>query len=229
MRSTLTARGAHPAAFTGRHLSPPFSREPRHLRPSIRLLCRAGCTAFAALVAIALPAGAAAQPRPADDDPFVRRAWTLELGSHGAVETWNYNISHENMLSAFTGVTYGVGKGVVLKMGSPLYYVWQRRTDGYLLGLTWGVRGRILRRSRWSAFWEADVGVSESDTYVPPGGTRFNYLALGGAGITMKLRPGVHALAGLRWVHVSNNGLAGRSRNPDIEAVGPTFGVLLSF
>jgi hypothetical protein len=28
---------------------------------------------------------------------------------------------------------------------------------------------------------------------------------------------------------VSNNGLAGRDRNPDIEAVGPTLGVLLAF
>ncbi len=216
MRSTLTACGVRPEAFPGRHILP--------------LLRRIGRAAFAVLLAIACPAGAAAQPpQPAVDDPFARRAWTLELGSHGAVETWNYNISHENMLSVFTGVTYGVGKGVVLKMGSPLYYVWQRRTDGYLLGLTWGVRGRILRRSRWSAFWEADVGVSESDTSVPPGGTRFNYLALGGAGVTIRLRPGVHALAGLRWVHVSNNGLAGRSRNPDIEAVGPAFGLLVGF
>jgi hypothetical protein len=39
----------------------------------------------------------------------------------------------------------------------------------------------------------------------------------------------VHALGGLRWVHVSNNSLAGRDRNPDIEAIGPTIGVLFGF
>jgi hypothetical protein len=217
MRSTLTARARH-AAVPGRCI-PPLPGQAKY----------AALAALTALLAIVLPADLSAQAERPADDPFARRAWSLELGSHGAVETWNYNLSHENMLSAFTGVTYGVGKGVVLKVGSPLYYVWQRRTDGYLFGLTWGVRGRLLRRPRWSAFWEADVGVSESDTYVPPGGTRFNYLALGGMGVTIRMRPGVHALAGLRWVHVSNNSLAGRSRNPDIEAVGPAFGVLIGF
>ncbi|MGH9373755.1 MAG: hypothetical protein ACRD15_19720 [Vicinamibacterales bacterium] len=184
-------------------------------------------------LALLFPITAAAQePRAATapaDDPFSRRGWHLELGSHGALETWNYNISHEEMLAASAGITYGVGKGVVLKVGSPLYYVWQRGTDAYLIGLTWGVRSRILRRGRWSAFWEFDVGISESDTYVPPRGTRFNYLVIGGGGVTMRLRPGVHALAGLRWAHVSNNGLAGPSRNPDIEAVGPALGVLVAF
>jgi hypothetical protein len=165
----------------------------------------------------------------AADDPFARRGWHLEMGTHGALETWNYNGSHEEMLSAYTGFTYGLGRGIVLKVGSPLYYVWQRGTDGWLLGGTWGVRGRIVERRRWSLFWEFEVGVSEADTYVPPRGTRFNYLALGGSGVTVRVRPGVHLLGGLRWVHVSNNGLAGRDRNPDIEAVGPTVGLLVGF
>ena len=78
-------------------------------------------------------------------------------------------------------------------------------------------------------FWELDVGVSKAETYVPPRGTRFNYLALGGGGATVRLRHGGHLLAGLRWIHVSNNGLAGRHRNPDIEAVGPYGGILISF
>jgi hypothetical protein len=30
-------------------------------------------------------------------------------------------------------------------------------------------------------------------------------------------------------VHLSNNSLAGRSRNPDIEALGPTIGMLYGF
>ena len=49
------------------------------------------------------------------------------------------------------------------------------------------------------------------------------------ANATIRVRSGVHLLAGLKWIHVSNNGLAGRDRNPDIEAVGPTLGVLLGF
>ena len=162
-------------------------------------------------------------------DPFARRQWILEVGSHGALETWNYNGSHEEMASIYTGITYGLGKGVTIKTGSSLYRVWQRGTDGYLFGVTAGVRSRVLRRPRWSIFWEFEVGVSESDTFVPPRGTRFNYLAAGGAGATIRLRGAVHALVGMRWVHVSNNSLAGRQRNPDIEAVGPTAGLLIGF
>lgn len=190
--------------------------------------------AAALVLLLAIPAAARAQAapsrrEPAADDPFARRGWHLELTGHGALETWNYNTSHEEMLAIVSGITYGVGKGVVLKIESPLYRVWQRGADAYLFGVTWGVRSRIYRRPRWSAFWEVQVGVSEGDTFVPPGGTRFNYLALGGAGLTMRVRPGVHAIAGLRWIHVSNNGLAGRQRNPDIEAVGPVAGVLVGF
>lgn len=178
----------------------------------------------------AIPADAQQATAPtAAADPFARRGWHLELTGHGALETWNYNVSHEEMAALVSGITYGLGKGVVVKVESPLYRIWQRGTDGYLLGLTWGVRSRVLRRRSWSLFWEFQVGISESDTYVPPGGTRFNYLALGGAGVTARIRPGLYAVGGLRWVHVSNNSLAGRSRNPDIEAVGPMAGVLMAF
>ena len=189
----------------------------------------AACALLAAVLASSSAAAQSSAAAAPADDPFSRHRWNLELATHGAIETWNYNGSHEDMTSIDTGITYGVGRGVTLKMRSALYRVWQRGTDGYLFGVTTGVRSRILRHDRWSLFWEFEVGVSESDTYVPPRGTRFNYLALGGGGATLRIRPGVHALLGLRWVHVSNNGLAGRNRNPDIEAVGPTAGLLIGF
>ena len=94
----------------------------------------------------------------------------------------NYNGNHEEMLGAFAGFTYGIREGLALKFATPLYYVWQRGTDGYLFGVTGGLRGRFVKKRRWSAFWEFEIGVSEADTYVPPRGTRFNYLAIGGGG-----------------------------------------------
>lgn len=163
------------------------------------------------------------------DDAFQSRGWHLELGGHGALETWNYNGSHEEMYGMRAGVAYGLGNGITLIGGWPLYFVSQRGVDGYLFATTFGLRGRVYRHGRFSAFLEFEVGVSESDTSVPPRGTRFNYLAMGGAGATIRLRPGVHLLTGLKWIHVSNNGLAGRDRNPDIEAVGPHASVLVRF
>jgi hypothetical protein len=181
------------------------------------------CLTFAFVLA---PAVCAQTPA---DDPFGRRGWNLELGGHGALETWNYNNSHEEMFGVRAGLTYGLGKGLVLLAGGTLYYVDQRGVDGCLMAATVGVRGRLYRRSKWSLFVEGEVGVSDSDTFVPPRGTRFNYIALGGVGATFGIRPGLHLLMGMKLAHVSNNGLAGRDRNPDIEAVGPYASLLMRF
>jgi hypothetical protein len=185
------------------------------------------------IVCLALAPAAAAQSEDPGGrgavDPFAHRSWNLELATHAAVEAWNYNISHEEMYAIRAGLTYGVRDGLAVTAAGPLYYVDQRGVDAWLLGATTGVRGRFLRRGRATAFWEFEVGVSEADTSTPPRGTRFNYLVMGGAGATIRIRPGLHLLAAMTWVHVSNNGLAGRHRNPDIEAVGPRFGLLVGF
>lgn len=178
-----------------------------------------------ALAGFALVPRAAAQ----SEDPFARRSWTLELASHAAFETWNYNISHEEMFAIVTGVTYGIRDGLVLTVAAPLYYVDQRGVDAWMLGVTAGVRGRLWRRGRVTAYWEFAVGIADADTDTPPRGTRFNYLALGGAGTFVRLRRDLHLVTGIKWVHVSNNGLAGRDRNPDIEAVGPRAGISIGF
>lgn len=183
------------------------------------------------LAALVVPATAIAQVTagPQAADPFARRGWHLELGVHGAIETWNYNVSHEDLFGIAPGITYGIRDGLVLRATGPLYYVDQRGVDAFLLGATLGVRGRVYHARRLSAFLEFDVGISNADTFTPPRGTRFNYIALGAAGATVRLRPSLHLLGSLRWIHVSNNGLAGSSRNPDIEAVGPQVGLLIGF
>jgi Lipid A 3-O-deacylase (PagL) len=163
------------------------------------------------------------------DDPFARHSWNIELAAQVELEAWNYNTNHEELYGLITGLTYGLGKGVVITAAAPLTYVAQRGVDGLLLGGTIGVRGRVYRRARLSIYWEFSVGASQADTFVPPRGTRFNYIAQGGGGATLRVARGLHALAAVRWIHLSNNGLAGRDRNPDIEAIGAHVGVLMSF
>jgi hypothetical protein len=133
------------------------------------------------------------------------------------------------MYAVATGFTYGLGNGITLKAAWPIYYISQRGTNACLLAATMGVRARIYRRGRLSVFLEGEIGVSEADTLVPPRGTRFNYLALGGVGFTTRIGSAVHLLTGLKLLHLSNNGLAGRDRNPDIEAIGPHVAVLIGF
>jgi hypothetical protein len=199
------------------------------MRPTIAQRCVLFCL-LAGLALIACVDRAEAQPYPAaGQDPLAPGAWNLELGGHVAVETWNYNASHETMYGTWQGFTYAIRKGLALKLSWPLYYVEQRGVDASLIGATAGVRGRIAGAARASLFWEVDVGVSKADSLTPPRGTQFNYLALGALGVSARVAPRTHLLASLRWVHLSNSGIAGRHRNPDIEAIGPQLGVLLGF
>ncbi|HXW08130.1 MAG TPA: acyloxyacyl hydrolase, partial [Vicinamibacterales bacterium] len=167
--------------------------------------------------------------QPRVPDPFSRGSWQMEVSLGGALEAWNYNGSREELSALVPGIAYGLGKGVAIVVRGMLSYVGQRGPDGFLLGALIGARGRIYRGPRWTVFWEGDVGVAQADTLVPRRGTRFNYLAQGGLGVTVRLRDDLHVVSGLRLLHISNGGLAGRDRNPDIEAIGPHVGVLIGF
>ena len=192
---------------------------------------RGGRLALCAVAAILLASHAvhAQPPSRVIDDPFADGSWQLELSGLWTAEAWNYNISRELLYGGFVGLTYVVRDGIALTAGAPLYYASQRGVDGYVLGATVGVRGRVYRTKRATMFVGVEVGVSEADTFVPPRGTRFNYLALGSAGAVMRVSNAVHLLGAFKWVHVSNNGLAGRHRNPDIEALGAQASVLIAF
>ena len=94
-------------------------------------------TALLLLLPIVAARASAQSPAPAapspSDDPLARRGWHLDLTVHGAGEVANYNGNHEEMLGAFAGFSYGIREGLAVKVATPLYYVWQRGTDGYLL------------------------------------------------------------------------------------------------
>ena len=171
----------------------------------------------------------AQQNAPRVSEPFAEGGWHFEASIHGAVEAWNYNVSHEELYGLTEGITYGLREGLVLVARQHIYYVSQRANDSWLLGLTGGIRGRVYRRGRAQVYLEGDVGISDAAIAVPPRGTRFNYVATGSGGVLVRLSPRMHALAALEWIHVSNNSLKGPGRNPDTEAIGPRVGILLGF
>lgn len=179
-------------------------------------------------MALVICSAASAQER-GTDDPFAARRWQFEAGVHGAAEAWNYNTSHEELLGLHEGITYGVRDGLLLTATQRIYYVSQRSNDSWLLGVTFGFRGRVYHRGRANVYLEGNVGVSDAAIAAPPRGTRFNYLAMGSSGLVISLRPGMAAVCGLQWIHVSNNSLKGPGRNPDIEAVGPVLGLAWRF
>lgn len=181
---------------------------------------------LACLAAVTAPA-AAQQDLPAD--PFARRAWNFQLATHSAFEIWNYNGNHEELHGFAPGISYGLSDAVAAVVTFPAYYVNQRGVDSAFQGITFGLRSRLYRWQAVSIYFDFDVGVSYADTITPPRGTRFNYLALGTLGTIIPIRRGLDLMAGVRLIHVSNNGLAGRDRNPDIEALGLQVGILRRF
>jgi hypothetical protein len=180
------------------------------------------------LVALAIPAAASSQTR-TNDDAFAPHAWHFEVEAQAAIEAWNYNISHEEIYAVSEGVTYGMRDGLTLRMNQRFAYVSQRAEDAVLLALTIGVRGRVYRRGRVSAFLQGDVGISHTAIATPPRGTRFNYVAAGGGGAMVRVKPRVHPVTTMQLIHISNAGVKGPGRNPDIEAIGPSLGLLFRF
>jgi hypothetical protein len=87
----------------------------------------------------------------------------------------------------------------------------------------------VYRRGRTTGFLQFDVGISDAAVALPPGGTRFNYLAIGGGGVMVRINQRLQAVASIEVIHVSNAGLAGNDRNPDIEAIGPSLGLSIGF
>jgi hypothetical protein len=163
------------------------------------------------------------------DDAFASGRWRAEFVAQAALEAWNYNPSHEELYGLVQGITYGLRNGLVLTARQRLYYVSQRRNDSRLLGLTTGLRGRVYRRGRTTAFLQFDIGISDAAVALPPGGTRFNYVAIGGGGVMVRINRRLQAVAAVDVIHVSNAGVAGHDRNPDIEAIGPSLGLSIGF
>jgi hypothetical protein len=172
---------------------------------------------------------ARAQPAPGSVDPFAAHRWHVEAEAVAALEVANYNANHEELYGLGESVTYGLTDGLVLRAGQRFVYVSQRAEDAVLMGLTFGVRGRVWRRGRVTAFLQGDVGISYTAIATPPRGTRFNYVAMGGGGMMVRVHPRAHLVSTLQLIHLSNASLKGASRNPDIEALGPSLGILFRF
>ena len=196
---------------------------------SRRFLARSAFTVAAIFVLLSAPAHAQSPISTTDSgDPFAKGRWRAEFAIQAALEAWNYNTSHEELYGLAQGITYGIHKGLVVTARQRLYYVSQRRNDSRVLGLTTGLRGRFYTRGRTSAVWQFDLGISDAAIAVPNRGTRFNYLALGGGGVIVRMSPRVSLLGTLEVVHISNANLAGPDRNPDIEAIGPSVGMVIA-
>jgi hypothetical protein len=175
------------------------------------------------------PAGSG--PAPAGPhDPFAKNAMGLEVAGGVLTEAWNSNGTHEWIGAGTFGVNWTFHRGqalVVQFYGAGIDQATPRAA--FLNAIVPNVRFRVYTRERWNMFIEVGAGASWSDTTTPPRGTRFNFLLITSTGFMYRLTPQIQAVASARLLHLSNASLMGRDRNPDIEALGGTFGIYFGF
>jgi hypothetical protein len=180
-------------------------------------------TAVVATFAAAMGATAVrAQPA----DPFEPGASVIEVTGAVQQEAWNKNLATETLFggSVLRGATWTRHVQATLEF-TTLRIVQQRARDSLFLGMTFGARVRVARIHGYSPFAELSVGVSGASAQTPRRGSYFNYVAQAGFGVSRPVSRRTHVLAGVRWVHLSNAGLFGNDRNPDIEAFGGYVGL----
>jgi hypothetical protein len=167
---------------------------------------------------------------PARVEPFSRTTIGVEFAGAVLTEAWSANETHEWLAVGNAGIWWAFLDHVTFVLELQATRVFQSPSrNAFVQGLTPVFRWRVHDAYPWAVFVELGPGVSWSDTPVPVRGTRFNYLLVAGGGVTRRLSGRSQVLAGLRWLHLSNAGRAGRGRNPDIQSLGPYAGFGLSF
>ena len=163
----------------------------------------------------------------ARNPPATPPDWSVEVAGEVYREAWNYNVSDEDLFGGSAGLWYRLDEDWSVGGETLVFWAHQERVPSApVTGFTLLGR-RHVERARHSWFGEAFGGISYAGRFVPSGGTRFNYLAGGAVGFIHATSRYAHLIASFRFLHISNNGLAGRDRNPDIEAFGIRAGVVL--
>ena len=154
----------------------------------------------------------------------------IEVAGGVLTEAWNSNGTHEVVGEGTFSVNWAFVKGHALVVQFHAAGISQASPRAaFLNGLVPNWRFRVFSRDDVTMFVEVGAGVSWSDTATPPRGTRFNFLLVASSGFMYKLTPQVYAVASARLLHLSNASLMGRDHNPDIEALGATFGIYFGF
>ena len=153
--------------------------------------------------------------------PDGRDPWHLELTAGFYVEAWDLNVYKEQLIGGAVTLSRQMTPNWTVGVETNLLHVNQDPGgDVFLPTVSLMLRWSAFRVGETSVFLESGGGASYASNEVPNRGTRFNLIFQSGAGIVRSLSPRLDLVGGLRWLHVSNNSLDGRDRNPDIQALG---------
>ena len=108
-------------------------------------------------------------------------------------------------------------------------YVSQRRNDSRVLGHHGGTAWPRLPPRTGVGFLQFDLGVSDAAVAVAARRHSFQLPRDRRRRVHLQINNRLQAIATLEVIHISNAGIAGSDRNPDIEAIGPSLGLLIGF
>jgi hypothetical protein len=168
-----------------------------------------------------------ADDRVAAPPPAFLRRLSVELAGEIYREAWNYNLSDEDLFGGSAALWYRVGPDWSIGGEAVVLWVHQEPVPSTPLGGFTILTRRYFPHRHLSYFVEGGGGGSYAARFAPNRGTRFNYVAGAGFGLIHETGGNAQLVASFRFLHLSNNGLAGRARNPDIEAFGFRVGVRL--
>ncbi|MGQ0737195.1 MAG: hypothetical protein ACT4QD_26560 [Acidobacteriota bacterium] len=149
--------------------------------------------------------------------------WSIDVAATAMVEAWNYNESRETLAGVLVGVNRRVWRALSVRLEGMTLRVEQVSDDAWLAGVTAGMRVRWPRPGV-QPFVDLAAGWSQATADTPFRGTASNILLVSGGGVAIPIGAVSVDLAA-RWFHLSNNGSAGRDRNPDIQAAAAVIGI----
>ena len=158
--------------------------------------------------------------RPAVELPCSDR-WYLELTGGFFLEAWDLNEFREELTGGAISINRRISSNWTVGFESTLLYVNQDPAgDVFLPAFSILLRRKLFRAGETWVSIDGGGGVSYASNEVPYRGTRFNLVSPLGVGLSRALSDRIDFVGGLRWLHVSNNSLDVRLRNPDIQAPG---------
>jgi hypothetical protein len=163
----------------------------------------------------------------AQDVNFDQGTWTMSLtGSYVSP----IRFSDDRLYNLTLSGGYYVVKNTSINFELSGYYAEQPDANDTAIG-GFGVlfRTHLLSFDKWTIFIDGGGGVNYADDVVPEFGTRFNFTAKVGPGITYELNRNTHLVGGARYFHLSNGQIHGRDQNPSYDGVQFWGGVMWTF
>lgn len=142
-------------------------------------------------------------------DPFAKgsRYWSVTLGASrdpdlGRIYLTQFSVDHyiHDDLSIRAGLNFG--------------YARADRTDGGVQGgPELGFRWHFISQERFSTFLDGSAAAIIHENPLTEDSLRFNFDLQAGFGATLHFTDDTHLQAGIRWHHLSNARIRGKSRN----------------